>query len=679
MAALACGAVASLSFGDSPTFRNNVQRTGVFDDRPGPAKPKVLWSFKQPEHFVAAPVPDLAGGKGGSLFVTGLGAFNTAMLHSLTLELRPETRERWSKASPFIKMPSVSSPAVAGDLLVFGDGMHQTDGATLYCVSASKGVPLWKYDAPGKLVHMECPPTISKERVFIGGGDAGVVAVMLNRVMIKGAERGLAEVKGDLEKQYTELFTRYEEARKKDPLAPLPDEGSLPQVTPKLLWQKGKSQWHVDAPVMVTADGSQVLAASAYIDDDKVGKRVIMCLNAADGAPVWETPLTLNPWGGPTIAGDTVLVACSSIRYDVGQIGDAKGQIVALDLATGKVKWTKDVAGGVLAPTVVSGDVFVYGATDGKIYCRAVADAGRRWVFEAKNPIFGAPAVAGDLAYAVDLKGVLYAINLADGTLKWSLDVPNDPAVQAPGIVFASPAVFGGHIYVVTNNLNGEHEGKPAAVVCVGEESEATPPRQGPAFTWDAKKRTLTIPCEVAPRKLPTLKDIYPLEVVATYPTPQGQKAHETVVVFDTGLKLSDVHKKLEELGAKAGHGARNDGTPPSGSRLNLWLEIPGPTGKVRTIPMEKAIVDARTNKPLPGLEWYFTGSASRQLDPDKPEKTYGADISGTLIAIYPVTDETLVQSNLTLLDSSVLKLELNRNLVPEEGTPVQLVIEVKP
>ena len=34
---------------------------------------------------------------------------------------------------------------------------------------------------------------------------------------------------------------------------------------------------------------------------------------------------------------------------------------------------------------------------------------------------------------------------------------------------------------------------------------------------------------------------------------------------------------------------------------------------------------------------------------PDKKEEVYGADISGTLITIFPVTDQAVFQSNLTM------------------------------
>src|SRR4051794_22637245 len=73
----------------------------------------------------------------------------------------------------------------------------------------------------------------------------------------------------------------------------------------------------------------------------------------------------------------------------------------------------------------------------------------------------------------------------------------------------------------------------------------------------DKEKRTITIPAKVAPRKIddPRYKEIYPIEVIATWPFPKGAKAHETVVTYD--VKPSDVHKALESLGVKPGKPAR--------------------------------------------------------------------------------------------------------------------------
>src|SRR5262249_12974797 len=49
------------------------------------------------------------------------------------------------------------------------------------------------------------------------------------------------------------------------------------------------------------------------------------------------------------------------------------------------------------------------------------------------------------------------------------------------------------------------------------------------------ENRTVTVDAKIAPRKIndPRYKEIYPLEVVACWEFPKGQKAHETVVTID--------------------------------------------------------------------------------------------------------------------------------------------------
>ena len=176
--------------------------------------------------------------------------------------------------------------------------------------------------------------------------------------------------------------------------------------------------------------------------------------------------------------------------------------------------------------------------------------------------------------------------------------------------------------------------------------------------------------------QLPNLKEVYPLEVVATFPTPRGQKAHETVVTFEA--KPSEIHKALEQLGLKSGKPVKGDDGAATGPEVRIFLELPGVGAKPRIVPIEPAMIDIRTGKRMPPLKWHFTGSAMRQPDPDKPAKVYGADLTGTLISIFPVTDEAVFQSELTMKEEPMLKLETNNNILPPEGTPVKLRIEAK-
>lgn len=199
----------------------------------------------------------------------------------------------------------------------------------------------------------------------------------------------------------------------------------------------------------------------------------------------------------------------------------------------------------------------------------------------------------------------------------------------------------------------------------------------GTGLAIDKDKRTVMVPCAIAPRKLPTLNAVYPIEVGATYPTPRGQKAHETVVIFEN-VRPSDVHKALEGLGLKPGQPARGEEGKAAGPELRIVLEFTGPDGKEVRLPLEKALVNSKTGAPMPAITWHFTGSVVRQPDPEHDEKAYGADLTGTLITLFPVTDDVVIQSSLTLKDEPVLKLETDHKALPREGTAARLVIGQK-
>ena len=448
---------------DWPTHRGNPERTGNIDGQPGPKAPKVLWVYKSQEHFIASPV---MGSK--ELYISGLGALNTATFHALALDKAPGRQDLWTKLNPYLKLPVVSPPAVAEGKVVFGDGMHQTDGAVLHCLRSETGSMLWQLPLPGHLVHLEGAPTIANGRVYIGGGNAGVLCVDLNQVTLDGKELELAAVQTILDKKWKELQAKYEAEKKKDPdFAVPPNEDMLPKPAPKRIWQQGQDRWHVDASVAVS--GEHVLAASAFLDDEKIGDRALFCLEAKSGEVKWKAPLKLNPWSGPALSGNVVLVGGSSIRFDPQQLKQGKGELTALDRATGSVLWRKDLPGGVVSPAAIKDGLAVFTATDGKVRAWETASGQVTWNYDAKAPFFAGPAIAGGIVYVADLKGVIHALNLTDGAKLWTLDMATDPAVKAPGMVYGSPVANGGRLYVATCNLEGPYVRQPTAVVCIGD------------------------------------------------------------------------------------------------------------------------------------------------------------------------------------------------------------------
>jgi hypothetical protein len=198
-----------------------------------------------------------------------------------------------------------------------------------------------------------------------------------------------------------------------------------------------------------------------------------------------------------------------------------------------------------------------------------------------------------------------------------------------------------------------------------------------PGIKVDKEKKTITIDAKVAPRKLEHLKgEIYPLEVIATLPHPKGKKAHETIVTIDVTPSL--VHKAIESLGIKPGAPVMGESKePPKGPEFDVYLEIIGPDGEPKKVSIDKCMVDKNNGKPFPKtVKWRFTGSKMVQNDPSKKDLSYGADESGTLLVIFPVSDMTVMQTNLTMEFEKFMKLETNPKVLPKEGTPVKLILQ---
>lgn len=443
------------------TYRGNPQRTGNTDDKPGPRQPAVQWVLRSQDHFVASPVPI-----GDAVYVAGIGAFNRPSIALLPLTGGNPPQPRWSKTAPYLKLPSVSSPAVAGDCLLFGDGMHQDSGGIFHCLDARTGLPLWQLPLPGDLIHLEGAPLVLGDRAYIGGGAAGVLAVQWNTAILDGREHDLVTVRQRQQQRWKELLERYEQDKKKDPdFAIPPDDSQLLKFAPRKLWQKGQNQWHVDAPL--NAAGQLVLVPSAYLDKEKTGVRSLFALKADSGELVWEAKLTYNPWGGATVAGALVLVPGSSIGYYYKELRAAKGDLTALDVRTGQVRWRKEIpTGGILGCVAVREPLAVAAATDGKVRAFQLADGEHAWIYDCQAPLFAPPAIAGGIVYVADLNAVVHALDLKTGQPLWTLPLAKE--IGNPGMVYGGVTVHDGRLIVATCNLDGPYLGKPTAVVCIG-------------------------------------------------------------------------------------------------------------------------------------------------------------------------------------------------------------------
>ena len=154
---------------DWPLFRGGPARCGTADARPGPDGGGINWVFNgEEEAFFASPAV-----VGNRVYIVSamVGAFSQfGAIYCLDTESGALV---W-RAEPEEYRATFSSAAIHGDVLVCGEGLHETDDARVVCLDIREGPEAgrvrWSYRTAS---HVECTPVISGGRVYVGAGDDG--------------------------------------------------------------------------------------------------------------------------------------------------------------------------------------------------------------------------------------------------------------------------------------------------------------------------------------------------------------------------------------------------------------------------------------------------------------------------------------------------------------------------
>ena len=147
-------------------------------------------------------------------------------------------------------------------------------------------------------------------------------------------------------------------------------------------------------------------------------------------------------------------------------------RVVAVALETGRVRWTRQLAGTISAPAVGRDRVFV-GSTDNHLYALD-ADSGKiEWRYPAGGDVIGA-GVDKDLVYFASLDNMLRGVNRGNGNQRWRQITTTRPLF--PPIAFDGVVALTGISPTVAS-----YDGKTGA----------------PVGTWTAPPSTPTTPVEL--------------------------------------------------------------------------------------------------------------------------------------------------------------------------------------
>jgi len=196
------------------------------------------------------------------------------------------------------------------------------------------------------------------------------------------------------------------------------------------------SQLPAELKLLWTYDAGDIIESSAAIAGGVVyvgtGKSELLAVDLQTGKLKWscKTPEAIgesSPAIGPAVGAGMVFV------------GDLSGVFHAVDAATGKRIWSYKTAGEIKSSPVIVGDRVLIGSYDGALYCFNARDGKRVWKFETENYVHCTPSVANGVAYIAGCDEVFHGIRISDGR----------EVLRMPGIgnTASSPTLVGNSAY----------------------------------------------------------------------------------------------------------------------------------------------------------------------------------------------------------------------------------------
>jgi outer membrane protein assembly factor BamB len=146
---------------------------------------------------------------------------------------------------------------------------------------------------------------------------------------------------------------------------------------------------------------------------------VVTAYDVAKGGRIWRLDTQAKDNRSSNVGGGI------AVDGDVLYAGTGRAELLALEAATGKILWRKDLSAPVrAAPTIADGRVFVL-TLDNQLQALATDDGRRLWGYQASAPgttVFGlpAPAYADGLVVAGFGSGDLVVLRATSGSVAWS-------------------------------------------------------------------------------------------------------------------------------------------------------------------------------------------------------------------------------------------------------------------
>jgi outer membrane protein assembly factor BamB len=360
--ALACPLILFLAVGllgaadDWPQFRGNPQLTGVATGSV-PADLRLLWTYDAGDSIESS-----AAISGGTVYV-GSQSKDLLAVDLQTGKLRWKYRATDSIGE--------SSPAVYDGIVYVGDL-----NGVLHAVNAANGKALWTCKTEAEI---RSSPVIAGDRLLIGSYDGNLYCLSRRdgKLVWKfttgsylhgtpALEGGVAYVSGCDEVFHGIRLADGQEVVRFPAGGP---SGASPAMLGDWAWFGNFNNEVVGASVRQKRILWRYLRPAArfpfYSSAAAAGDRIVVggrdklvhCLNATTGKPIWTFPTRARVDSSPAIADGRVY------------IGSNDGHFYVLDLAAGTKLWDFEAGAPLSASPAIAAGRVVIGSQDGRLYC----------------------------------------------------------------------------------------------------------------------------------------------------------------------------------------------------------------------------------------------------------------------------------------------------------------------
>ena len=424
-------------------FRLDYARTG-YDGGPAPAGLRAAWTWKkEPYRLASSPMV-----RDGRVYVSGFYPDLNGTFGLLACVNATDGSNIWEATELDGRdlRGIFSSPVLSADgkRLVVGEGMQWDTDCRIYCLDAATGKLIWSHEAGAH--HVWNTPAIAGDMVLVGVGTVErndhqpvpATGYLLALRLSDGQELWRCDIQ--------------------DPEGAAAIAAGVAYVPSDINSELVSAVGYAKA--MAEGDDYQPSAQSLY---------AVSLDDVADLQPrgrqrvLWRT-LMPYPAGGAVALSDAMAIVGTGEGYFGFFWDDPGGAVVAVDRATGTVRWRADVGSAVWGPVAVrngraycplrNGFLAALDARDGKELWRQRLAEGEEpddveAITDTLHAVHAGPAVTDTRVYAVSAQGRLFVLDAADGTVQETHDL-NDPRSpdELAGWCVSSPMIVAGRLYV---------------------------------------------------------------------------------------------------------------------------------------------------------------------------------------------------------------------------------------